>query len=104
MTKSVASSPGSSGRSFIITQTLNAGRGIIKQFKIEGINGFGPKEFMQLVKPEVLKLMRGLFLNIEMMRNFEFENAEVNRDVFFNSSTFENLHYTDEFLQNMKFQ
>ena len=38
-------------------------------------------------------------MNLEMMRNFESENGEVDRDVFFNSSTFENLHDTDEFAE-----
>lgn len=38
-------------------------------------------------------------MNLEMMRHFESENAEVDRDVFFKSSTFENRHDTDEFAE-----
>lgn len=49
-------------------------------FRIEGIASFGPREFMQRAKPEVLKLMREnrrtrvmIILNCEMVRKEVFD-------------------------------
>ena len=41
-----------------ISQTANALRGFARQFKIEDVEGFGPREFMQISKPEVFRLER----------------------------------------------
>ena len=41
-----------------ISQKASALRGFARYFRIEGIASFGPREFMQRAKPEVLKLMR----------------------------------------------
>ena len=50
-------------------------RGFARHFRIRGIAGFGPREFMQRAKLEVLKLMREnrgtrvlIILNCEMIR------------------------------------
>ena len=43
---------------FITTTWASALRGFAKEFRIEGISGFGPREFMQMVKTEVLNLMK----------------------------------------------
>ena len=43
---------------FITTTRASALRGFAREFRIEGISGFGPREFMQMVKREVLSLMR----------------------------------------------
>ena len=41
-----------------LVKKASALRGFTRYFRIEGIASFGPREFMQRAKPEVLKLMR----------------------------------------------
>ena len=41
-----------------IRQTASALRGFARQFRIEGVSGHGPREFMQIARTEVLNLMR----------------------------------------------
>ena len=41
-----------------LVKKASALRGFARYFRIEGIASFGPREFMQRAKPEVLKLMR----------------------------------------------
>ena len=62
-----------------IEETVSALRGFARQFRIQGIDGFGPIDFMRYVKPEVLKLMRNnrqtrvnIILNPEMVREESF--------------------------------
>ena len=76
-TAKVTSKPESSIR---IRETASALRGFARVFRIEGIDGFCPDEFMRYVKPEVLKLMREnrqkirFVFNPEMMKHFESED------------------------------
>ena len=60
---------------FKITQTASALNGFARQFRIEGVEGFGPREFMQRARTEILRLMREnrqtkvmLILNCEMKK------------------------------------
>ena len=67
---------------FRITESASALRGFARQFRIEGIPRHAPREFLQKVKTEVLKLMRAdrrtrvrMILNCEMTRKELFSES-----------------------------
>ena len=41
-----------------MSQQASALRGFARQFRIERVDGFGSKEFMQTTRPQVTRLMR----------------------------------------------
>ena len=87
-----------------IEERASALNGFVRQFRIQGINGFGPVDFMQLVKEEVLKLVRNnrgtkvnIILNPEMTRLVsEFTEELQYAFPFFQSGVIINLKATDE--------
>ena len=86
-----------------ITETASALRGFTRQFRIEGIPRHGPREFMQMAKRDILKLMREnrqtrvrMILNCEMTRKELFSESAQILNTFFHSETVENLEGTDE--------
>ena len=88
---------------FRITELASALRGFARQFRIEGIPRHAPREFLQKVKTEVLKLMREnrrtrvrMILNCEMKREELFSEEVQILNSFFHSGTAENLEATDE--------
>ena len=88
---------------FRITESASALRGFARQFRIEGIPRHAPREFLQKVKTEVLKLMREnrrtrvrMILNWEMTRKELFSESTQILNAFFHSDTVENLEGTDE--------
>ena len=91
------------GPKFRITESASALRGFARQFRIEGIPRHAPREFLQKVKTEVLKLMREnrqmrvrIILNCEMRREELFSEEVQILNSFFHSETVENLEATDE--------
>ena len=88
---------------FRITESASALRGFARQFRIEGIPCCAPREFLQKVKTEVLKLMREnrwtrvrMILNCKMTREELFSESTQILNSHFNSDTVENLEGTDE--------
>ena len=88
---------------FRITESANALRGFSRQFRIEGIPRHAPRELLQKVKTEVLKLMREnrrtrvrMILNCQMTRKELFSESTQILNAFFHSDTVENLEGTDE--------
>ena len=88
---------------FRTTELASALRGFARQFRIEGIPRHAPREFLQKVKTEVLKLMREnrrtrvrMILNCEMTRKELFSESTQILNSHFNSETVENLEGTDE--------
>ena len=86
-----------------ITETASALRGFTRQFRIEGIPRHAPREFMQMAKRDILKLMREnrqtrvrMILNCEMTRKELFSESTQILNTFFHSETVENLEGTDE--------
>ena len=86
-----------------IAETASALRGFTRQFRIEGIPSYGPREFMQMAKRDILKLMREnrqtrvrMILNCEMTRKELFSESTQILNTFFHSETVENLEGTDE--------
>ena len=86
-----------------ITETASASRGFTRQFRIEGIPRHAPREFMQMAKRDILKLMREnrqtrvrMILNCEMTRKELFSESTQILNTFFHSETVENLEGTDE--------
>ena len=86
-----------------ITETASALRGFTRQFRIEGIPRHAPREFMQLARRDILKLMREnrqtrvrMILTCEMTRKELFSESTQILNAFFNSETVENLEGTDE--------
>ena len=86
-----------------ITETASALRGFARQFRIEGIPRHGPREFMQMARRDILKLMREnrqtrvrMILNCEMTRKELFSESTQILNTFFHSETVENLEGTDE--------
>ena len=86
-----------------ITETASALRGFTRQFRIEGIPRHAPREFMQIARKDILKLMREnrqtrvrLILNCEMTRKELFSESTQILNTFFHSETVENLEGTDE--------
>ena len=65
-----------------IAETASALRGFTRQFRIEGIPRHAPREFMQIARKDILKLMREnrqtrvrLILNCEMTRKELFSES-----------------------------
>ena len=88
---------------FRITESASALRRFARQFRIDGIPRHAPREFVQKVKTEVLKLMRAnrqtrvrMILNCEMTREELFSESTQILNSHFNSETVENLEGTDE--------
>ena len=86
-----------------ITETASALRGFTRQFRIERIPRHGPREFMQMARRDILKLMREnrrtrvrMILNCEMTRKELFSESTQILNTFFHSETVENLEGTDE--------
>ena len=86
-----------------ITETASALRGFTRQFRIEGIPRHAPREFMQIARRDILKLMREnrqtrvrMILNCEMTRKELFSESTQILNIFFHSETVENLEGTDE--------
>ena len=86
-----------------ITETASALRGFTRQFRIEGIPRHAPREFMQIARRDILKLMREnrqtrarMILTCEMTRKELFSESTQILNAFFNSETVENLEGTDE--------
>ena len=86
-----------------IHETASALRGFARQFRIEGIPRHGPREFMQIARRDILKLMREnrqtrvrKILNCEMTRKELFSESTQILNTFFHSETVENLEGTDE--------
>ena len=86
-----------------IHETASALRGFTRQFRIEGIPRHAPREFMQMAKRDIMKLMREnrqtrvrLILNCEMTRKELFSESTQILNTFFHSETVENLEGTDE--------
>ena len=86
-----------------IAETASALRGFTRQFRIEGIPRHGPREFMQMARRDILKLMREnrqtrvrMILNCEMTRKELFSESTQILNSYFNSETVENLEGTDE--------
>ena len=86
-----------------IAETASALRGFTRQFRIEGIPSYGPREFMQMARRDILKLMREnrqtrvrMILNCEMTRKELFSESTQILNTFFHSETVENLEGTDE--------
>ena len=86
-----------------ITETVSTLRGFARQFRIEGIPRHAPREFMQLVRGDILNLMREnrqtrvrMILTCEMTRKELFsENIQI-LNSFFHSETVENLEATNQ--------
>ena len=86
-----------------IAETASALRGFTRQFRIEGIPRHAPREFMQMARRDILKLMREnrqtrvrMILNCEMTRKELFSESTQILNTFFHSETVENLEGTDE--------
>ena len=86
-----------------IHETASALRGFTRQFRIEGIPRHAPREFMQIARRDILKLMREnrqtrvrMILNCEMTRKELFSESTQILNTFFHSETVENLEGTDE--------
>ena len=86
-----------------INETASALRGFTRQFRIEGIPRHAPREFMQMSKRDLMKLMREnrqtrvrIILNCEMTRKELFSESTQILNTFFHSETVENLEGTDE--------
>ena len=86
-----------------IAETASALRGFTRQFRIEGIPRHAPREFMQMARRDILKLMREnrqtrvrMILNCEMTRKELFSESTQILNSYFNSETVENLEGTDE--------
>ena len=86
-----------------ITETVSALRGFTRQFRIERIPRHAPREFMQMARRDILKLMREnrptrvrMILNCEMTRKELFSESTQILNSYFNSETVENLEGTDE--------
>ena len=88
---------------FNVTQTASALRGFARQFRNLSKSFSGPRELMQIVRPEVLNLMRKnrrtriiLILNSEMMRQELFSEESEILEAHFGINPIENLESTDE--------
>ena len=86
-----------------IAETASASRGFTRQFRIEGIPRHAPREFMQMARRDILKLMREnrqtrvrMILNCEMTRKELFSESTQILNTFFHSETVENLEGTNE--------
>ena len=86
-----------------ITETASALRGFTRQFRIEGIPRHAPREFMQIARRDILKLMREnrqtrvrMILTCEMTRKELFSESTQILNSYFNSETVGNLEGTDE--------
>ena len=86
-----------------IAETASALRGFTRQFRIERIPRHAPREFMQIARRDILKLMREnrqtrvrMILNCEMTRKELFSKSTQILNTFFHSETVENLEGTDE--------
>ena len=86
-----------------IAETASALRGFTRQFRIEGIPRHAPREFMQIARRDILKLMREnrqtrvrMILTCEMTRKELFSESTQILNTFFHSETVENLEGTDE--------
>ena len=87
-----------------IEERASALRGFARQFRIQGIDGFGPIDFMRYAKEEVLNLMRNnrqtkvnIILNLEMIREETGFTGDVEyKYPHFQSGIIENLEATDE--------
>ena len=86
-----------------IHETASALRGFTRQFRIEGIPRHAPREFMQIARRDILKLMREnrqtrvrMILTCEMTRKELFSESTQILNTFFHSETVENLEGTDE--------
>ena len=86
-----------------ITETASALRGFARQFRIEGIPRHAPREFMQMARRDILKLMREnrqtrvrMILTFEMTRKELFSESMQILNSYFNSETVEILEGTDE--------
>ena len=86
-----------------IAETASALRGFTRQFRIEGIPRHAPRDFMQIARTDILKLMREnrqrrvrMILNCEMTRKELFSESTQILNTFFHSETVENLEGTDE--------
>ena len=86
-----------------VTETATALSGFARQFRIKTEGNFDESEFLQFVKPDVLRLMREnrqtrvrLILNCEMTR-IDLTNGNVlTAYPYFHSQTIENLEGTNE--------
>lgn len=88
---------------FNVTQTASDLRGFARQFRNLSTSLSGPRELMQIVRPEVLNLMRKnrrtriiLILNSEMMRQELFSEESEILEAHFGINPIENLESTDE--------
>ena len=89
---------------FRVTQSASALHGFARHFRIWGPSLSGPREFMQMVRHQVLNLMREnrrtrviLILNCEMTRQELFsEESEETLEAHFGINPVENLESTDE--------
>ena len=86
-----------------IAETASALRGFTRQFRIEGIPHHAPREFMQMARRDILKLMREnrqtrvrMILNCEMTRKELFSESTQILNSYFNSETVEILEGTNE--------
>ena len=86
-----------------ITETASALRGFARQFRIEGIPRHAPREFMQMAKRDILKLMRKnrqtrvrIILNCQMTRKELFSESTQILNTFYHSEAVENLEGIDE--------
>lgn len=88
-----------------MTQYQSALRGFARQYRIEGVDGFGPKEFMQMARPQITRLMREnrqtrlkMILNCEMVRE-DLPSGQTDYSFpHFHTDTVENLRGTNESL------
>ena len=86
-----------------VTETATALSGFARQFRIQKEGNYDEMEFMQIVKPDVLRLMRKnrqtgvrLILNCEMTR-IDLTNGNVlTAYPYFHSQTIENIEGTNE--------
>ena len=86
-----------------VTETATALSGFARQFRIQKEGNYDEMEFMQIVKPDVLRIMREnrqtrvrLILNCEMTR-IDFNNGNVlTAYPYFHSQTIENIEGTNE--------
>lgn len=72
-----------------ITQTQSVLRGFSRQIRIQGIDGFGYREFMQFIREQILKLTTydgHLILNCEMTRQEIFDENNIEIPTFSNLS------------------
>ena len=80
-----------------IHETASALRGFTRQFRIEGIPRHAPREFMQMTRRDILKLMReNRQTRVRMTRKELFSESTQILNTFFHSETVENLEGTDE--------